>query len=80
VKADAGATAEFRQDLMGGTCVIHAKGYRMAAGARPGQEPGLYHVAEPGQVRKPVKLTAIPYHQWGNREANGEMAVWLRTS
>jgi DUF1680 family protein len=79
LKSEAGATAEYRQDLMGGTCVIHARGYRMAA-AGPGGGPSLYRVADPGQVRKPVKLTAIPYHQWGNREANGEMAVWLRSS
>ena len=80
LNADAETTAEFRQDLMGGTCVIHARGHRITAGAVPGREPSLYRVAAPGSARKPVKLTAIPYHQWGNREANGEMTVWLRSS
>jgi DUF1680 family protein len=76
------AVAEFRPDLMGGTCVIHARGKRSTAqapqGQGAGQEPGLYRVREPDQSRKPVRITAVPYHQWGNREPNGEMAVWLR--
>ena len=80
LNADAETTAEFRQDLMGGTCVVHARGYRSTAGAAASGEPGLYRVADRGQARKPVKLTAVPYHQWGNREANGEMTVWLRSS
>jgi DUF1680 family protein len=60
--------------------VIHARGYRSAARAAPGRGTGLYRVADSGQARKPVKLTAIPYHQWGNREANREMMVWLRST
>jgi uncharacterized protein len=80
LNADAETTAEFRQDLMGGTCVIHARGYRGAAQGAPGRGTGLYRVADPGQIRKSVKLTAIPYHQWGNRESNREMMVWLRST
>ena len=80
LNGDAETTAEFRQDLMGGTCAIHARGYRTTMGAAAGWEESLYRVADHGLARKPVKLTAIPYHQWGNREADGEMAVWLRAT
>jgi len=80
LNGDAETTAEFRQDLMGGTCAIHARGYRTTMGAAAGGEESLYRVADHGLARKPVKLTAIPYHQWGNREADGEMAVWLRAT
>ncbi len=72
------AKAEYRPDLMGGTCVIHTRGYRSAAHAPRGQESSLYRAADPRQSRKPIRITAIPYHQWGNREPNGEMTVWLR--
>ncbi len=69
---------EYRPDLMGGTCVIHARGYRDAAHAPRGGESNLYRVTDPVNPRKPARITAIPYHQWGNREPNGEMRVWLR--
>src|SRR5208283_1331934 len=72
------AAVEHRPDLMGGTCVVHAKGFRSAAHASKGKAPGLYQVVDQRQARKPVRIAAIPYHQWGNREPNGEMTVWLR--
>lgn len=72
------ATVEYRPDLMGGTCVVHARGYRNAARAPRGKAASLYQVVEPRQSRKQVRIAAIPYHQWGNREPNGEMTVWLR--
>jgi uncharacterized protein len=72
------ATAEYRPDLMGGTCVIHARGHRDAAWATRGREQRLYQTADPSRSGKPVRVIAIPYHQWGNREPNGEMSVWLR--
>ena len=80
VDPNAGATAEYRSDLMGGTCVIHARGHRVpvSAGARRGQQTSLYRPLDPQRTRRPVRITAVPYHQWGNREANGEMTVWLR--
>lgn len=31
------------------------------------------------QNNKPVKLTAIPYHAWANRE-RGAMTIWIRES
>jgi DUF1680 family protein len=72
------ATVEFRPDLMGGTCVVHARGFRNAAHAARGRAASLYQVVDPRQSRRPVRIAAIPYHQWGNREPNGEMTVWLR--
>jgi DUF1680 family protein len=80
LNGDADASAEYRPDLMGGTYVIHARGYREAAYAPPGKESSLYRVADTDKSRKPVKITAVPYHQWGNREPNGEMMVWLRST
>ena len=28
--------------------------------------------------REAVSIIAVPYFQWGNRDQNGEMRVWLR--
>jgi len=54
---------EWRADVLGGTCVLHATGVwsRRVDGA---------------PASSAVRLTAVPYFQWGNREA-GEMRVWI---
>jgi DUF1680 family protein len=80
LKAGAEATVEYRPDLMGGTCVIHARGYRNGAPIPAGQEPSLYRIVDTRHSAKPTRIAAIPYHQWGNRESNGEMAVWFRST
>jgi DUF1680 family protein len=80
INSGAETSAEYRPDLMGGTCVIQARGHRSVSQAPPGQESMLYRVADSGLPRKSVKITAVPYHQWGNREANKEMSVWLRST
>lgn len=43
---------------------------------RPFEDGLLYSEQRPG--RKKISLTAIPYHQWGNR-GECEMRVWMRT-
>jgi hypothetical protein len=80
LNGNAETSAEYRSDLMEGTCVVHARGYRSTSQPLPEQPLSLYRVADPGQSRKSVRISAIPYHQWGNREPNGEMTVWLRST
>jgi DUF1680 family protein len=80
INSSAETAAEYRPDLMGGTCVIQARGHRSVSQAPPGQESMLYRTADPGLPRKSVRITAVPYHQWGNREPNKEMSVWIRST
>ena len=62
----------FDSDLLGGTMVITAKGWRLDA-ERFGTS--LYSTEKPVSV--PVRLRFIPYCFWSNRES-GEMRVWIR--
>src|SRR5438874_871769 len=69
--------ANRRPDLLGGVTVL--EGPASAAPPDADWEGRLYREAE--GVRQgdgePVRLTAIPYFAWANREA-GRMQVWLR--
>jgi uncharacterized protein len=75
--ADAAFSASLRPDLLGGVVVLRAQ----AEGAAPGEgwEDRLYCTRR-GRARSrgidAVKLTAIPYYAWANREP-GAMQVWL---
>ena len=53
------------------TVVIKARGYREQT-----QRGGLYTRHRPEHV--PAEITAVPYHQWGNRKPGNEMSVWIR--
>ena len=66
-----GLTEEYRPELLGGTTVIKARGWRDV------DDPsgGLYRFDEP--QREPAELTFVPYCLWDNR-GPGEMAVWVR--
>jgi hypothetical protein len=79
INGSAETAAEYRPDLMGGTCVIQARGHRSLPPGATGQGAPLYRTASP-VPGKSVRITAVPYHQWGNREPNSEMAVWLRST
>jgi DUF1680 family protein len=59
-----------RPDLLGGTTVLTGPGSREEL-----QTEHLYTDKPPAIGR--VRLTAVPYHAWGNREP-GEMRVWIR--
>lgn len=61
-----------RPELFGGTVAITAAGVRTEQ-----PDASLYrdaHASNP--ATDPVRLTAIPYHAWGNRSVGG-MRVWL---
>lgn len=62
-------------ELLGGAVVIEAKG--RADERASWQEDMAYRPLAQQQVSKPVKLKAVPYYLWGNRQS-GEMTVWIR--
>ena len=70
-------THTFRPDLLGGVEVIEGEGVTMPPD--PAWEAALYRDAPTNGsgASEPVKLTAIPYYAWANREV-GAMQVWLR--
>jgi len=72
---DADLETEFRDDLLGGLCVITGE-----ALASPPTSVALYSRYQPDEMvfLSPVPLTAIPYYAWANREA-GPMQVWIPT-
>lgn len=63
----------YEENLLGGTCVIKAKGRRIAAGSR--KACTLYSDMPPAY--ESTDLTFIPYCYWGNREP-GEMSVFIK--
>jgi uncharacterized protein len=70
---DAPLTEVRRDDLLGGVTIVETTGrtVRRADPAAP-----LYRAAvEEPQLSEPVRLTAVPYYAWANREL-GPMRVW----
>jgi len=65
-------TARFVPGLLGGVSVIEGQGLAVAA---KGWASELYRPASEVETR-PVRLRAIPYYAWDNRQP-GAMAVWL---
>jgi len=70
---DARLGVRFEQDLLDGVVVISGNAFVVDDSDWDAQ---LYCVSE-GQ-RKRLKISAIPYYAWDNREP-GEMRVWIRT-
>lgn len=62
----------WEDDLLEGTGVITAQGWRLDEGEFG---EALYRAKPP--EKKPARLRFVPYCFWGNRSP-GEMAVWLR--
>ncbi len=74
VNTDGGIQEQFDENLLGGTVKLQIEGKKL-------EEQGwdahtLYD--ERGSIYKNVKLTAIPYCYWGNRNKNEEMLVWMK--
>ncbi|MEW6107481.1 MAG: beta-L-arabinofuranosidase domain-containing protein, partial [Bacillota bacterium] len=69
-----GATLEarFEPELLGGVVVVTGQAQRTDY---PSSERSLYTTRE--YPSRPVRITAIPYFAWDNREP-GEMLVWIR--
>jgi uncharacterized protein len=70
-------THTFRRDLLGGVEVIEGEG--LHAPPDSAWRDALYRDAAEATptASEPVKLIAIPYYAWANREV-GAMQVWLR--
>jgi DUF1680 family protein len=67
--------AKWQPDLLGGVMVIEAQGYVLDTAAWDGH---LYKPLDQNtrQIRQSIRLIAIPYYAWGNREV-GAMRVWI---
>jgi DUF1680 family protein len=63
---------EYREDVLGGIVVLTGEGQRSDDRSWNGE---LYRPVL--RSRMNVRITAIPYAYWGNREP-GEMTVWVR--
>jgi DUF1680 family protein len=75
---DAALAAEKRPDLLQGVVTLVGEGWlQPPRGEWAGRLYGTEDGAAPADSRKPVRITAIPYHLWANREAD-RMRVWLR--
>jgi DUF1680 family protein len=78
--------AELDPALMGGSVRVIASGFRdehprdayLREDTRRGDTLPYLEAGRAGLRRIPVRIVAVPYHQWGNRKPGGEMAVWLR--
>jgi uncharacterized protein len=71
-------TVSFVPGLLGGVVVLRADA--RAAAPDAGWEDRLYRTAHPREgdtQTKAIRVTAIPYYTWANREP-GAMRVWLR--
>ncbi|QHW33491.1 glycoside hydrolase family 127 protein [Paenibacillus rhizovicinus] len=77
IARDAELQVRFDAELLGGTVVIEADGYADDAAAWQEDAPPYRPMAQQPASRA-VRLRAVPYYLWGNRET-GEMTVWLRT-
>jgi DUF1680 family protein len=79
LQARADFPSEFRAELLGGVTVIEASAEVVAPDK--GWEGRLYRTARLEGRRashgKPVRITAVPYYAWANREP-GPMRVWLQ--
>jgi len=77
LSAAAARAGSSRPDLLGGVTVLETDAEVLTPD--PGWEGALYREAvavAPATVRS-LRVTAIPYFAWANRDA-GRMQVWLR--
>ena len=66
--------AEFRPDLLGGVMTVKCDGVASEMGI---WEDKLYlPIGSVSQTERPVRITAIPYYAWANRDP-GPMTVWM---
>lgn len=71
---DAPLEAHFEPDLLGGVAVIVGDALRESEPPEVDEDEAYVFVPP---VRRPVRLRAIPYYAWDNRES-GDLLVWLR--
>jgi uncharacterized protein len=63
---------EYDENLLGGAVMIHGEGTRTEDDRWGGE---LYRSLEEKEIT--VRIKAVPYFLWGNRES-GEMMVWIK--
>jgi hypothetical protein len=74
IDAAAPLQAAWEEDRLDGVAVVRARGFEVDTSAWRGR---LYRpLGAPSAKRRPLALTAIPYHAWANREP-GAMRVWI---
>jgi len=75
--AGAEVAPRVRPDLLGGVTVLETDAEQLLPD--PAWEGALYREAAgvAGATARPLRVTAIPYFAWANRDA-GRMQVWLR--
>jgi uncharacterized protein len=61
-------TAAFEEDLLNGVVILETDGLKAA------ESEALYQTDSP--LLEPVRLRAVPYYAWCNRQA-GEMRIWI---
>ncbi|MGF7035985.1 DUF1680 family protein [Paenibacillus mucilaginosus] len=76
IRPDTPLGSEYVTDLLGGAVVIEAEGFREEQDSWQADMP--YRPLAVRRPAEPVKLKAVPYYLWGNRQP-GEMTVWIRT-
>ncbi|MBA7548192.1 Non-reducing end beta-L-arabinofuranosidase [subsurface metagenome] len=64
-------SVKYKEDILGGVIVISGEALRLDDA---NWTDNLYRAKE--IKYNPVKITAVPYYAWGNREV-GEMLVWI---
>ena len=62
--------------LVEGSRTVLLDGFREEAD----KDEVLYRACRGGRPRRECKVRAVPYFQWGNREKNREMRVWIRST
>ncbi len=73
LSAEPKLSERFDPELLGGCVVVEGDGLAVDPAAWTDDQP--YRPL--GQDAQAVRLKAIPYYLWGNRQP-GEMSVWLR--
>lgn len=78
LSAEANLSEHYEPELLGGAVVIELDGLTLAGAEETWSNGKLYQPLQSKNHQKPMRLKAIPYYLWGNRQ-QGEMSVWLRT-
>ena len=74
IRVNSEPIAEFRPDLLGGVMTVKCDGIASEMGI---WEDKLYlPIGSVSQTERPVRITAIPYYAWANRDP-GPMTVWM---
>ncbi len=74
IRVNSEPIAEFRPDLLGGVMTVKCDGIASEMGI---WEDKLYlPIGSVSETERPVRITAIPYYAWANRDP-GPMTVWM---